>query len=55
MGVGALGLHQHRVHDGAEQACHGEERPHDDEPFHEVCPGSSDKGPDCQDCREGVL
>ena len=50
--VGALRLHQHRVHDGAEQALHGEERPHDDRPFHEVCPGGSDKGPDCQDCHK---
>ena len=23
--------------------------------IHEVCPGSSDKGPDCQDCHKGVL
>ena len=34
---------------------HGEERPHDDRPFHEVRPHSGDKGPDCQDCCEGVL
>ena len=54
-GVGALRLHQHRVHDGAEQGPHGEEHPHDDRPFHEVCPGGSDEGPDCQDCQEGVL
>ena len=34
---------------------HGEECLCDDRPFHEVCPGHSDKGPDCQDCHEGVL
>ena len=34
---------------------HGEEHPHDDRPFHEVCPPGSDEGPDCQDCHEGVL
>ena len=55
IGVGALRLHQHRVHDGAEQAPHGEECPRDDGPFHEVRPCSSDEGPDCQDCRKGVL
>ena len=55
IGVGALRLHQHRVHDGAEQAPRGEERPRDDGPFHKVHPGGSDKGPDCQDCCEGVL
>ena len=55
IGVSALRLHQHRVHDGAEQATRGEEHPHDDGPFHEVFPGSSEKGPDCQDCHEGVL
>ena len=54
-GVGALRLHQHRVHDGAEQAPHGKECPRDDRPFHKVCPGSSDEGPDCQDCCEGIL
>ena len=54
IGVGVLRLHQYRVHDGAEQAPHGEERSRDDRPFHEVCPCSSDEGPDCQDCR-GVL
>ena len=34
IGVGAPRLHQNRVHDGAEQAPHGEERPHDDGPFY---------------------
>ena len=42
-------------HNGAEQAPHGKEHPHDDQPFHEVCPGGSDKGPDFHDCCEGVL
>ena len=55
IGVGAPRLHQHRVHDGTEQAPRGEECPHDDGPFHEVCPCGSDEGPDCQDCCEGVL
>ena len=44
-----------RVRDKAEQGPHGEERPHDDGSFHEVCPRSGDEGPDCQDCHEGVL
>ena len=48
-------LHQHRVHDGAEQAPHGEECLCDDGPFHEVHPRGSDEGPDCQDCHEDVL
>ena len=50
-----LGLHQHRVHDGTEQAPCGEECPCDDRPFHEVRPCGSGEGPDCQDCGEGVL
>ena len=33
IGVDAPRLHQHRVHDGAEQAPHGEECPHDDGHF----------------------
>ena len=44
-----------RVHDGAEQAPSGEECPRDNRSFHEVRPGSSDEGPVCQDCHEGVL
>ena len=44
-----------RVHDGAEQAPGGEEHPCDNRSFHEVCPSGSDKGPDCQDCHEGIL
>ena len=55
VGVGAPRLHQYRVHDGAEQAPHGEEHPRDDGSFHEVHPHGGDKGPDCQDCRKGVL
>ena len=55
VGVGAPRLHQYRVHNGAEQAPHGEERPRDDRPFHEVCPRCGDEGSDCQNCRESVL
>ena len=55
LGVGAPRLHQHRVHNGAEQAPHGEECPRDDGPFHKVHPCSGDEGPDCQDCHKGVL
>ena len=55
IGVGAPRLHQHRVHDGAEQAPYSEECPHDDGTFHEVHHCGSDEGPDCQDIHEGVL
>ena len=55
VGFGAPRLHQYRDHNGAEQAPHGEECPCDDGPFHKVCPHCGDKGPDCQDCHEGVL
>ena len=55
VGVGAPRLHQYRVHNEAEQTPCGEEHPFDDGPFHEVCPHGDDKGPDCQDCHEGVL
>ena len=48
-------LHQYRIHDGAEQAPHGEEHPHDDGSFHEVHPRGGDEGSDCQDCHKSVL
>ena len=54
-GACASQLHQYRVHDGAEQALHGEKCPCDDRPFHEVCPCCGDKGSDGQDGCEGVL
>ena len=46
--VGAPGLHQYRVHNGAEQAPCCEKCPRGDGPFHEVCPRSGDEGSDCQ-------